>query len=258
MAKNNFLEEQRRRQKELVEARKAKLDPSAAAPVAEKEETVLTFEQKFQNFWYYNKWFVLIGIFLVIMLSITISQCATREKFDYQIVLYSYDTYMPAETEVLKRELAAFGEDLNGDGEVKVQIIDCSFGKDETADSKGAKRQKLTALLASNDDALIFIVEEESFKFLEDAYPGFFVDLELDSKEGRAQKLSQQFYNKVNTSEEYKELNEILEDDEKRFELPQGLMVARRVADKNTLIGQSKDIEEKIAAADKFIEKIAG
>lgn len=258
MAKNNFLEEQRRRQKEMVEARKAKLDPTAAVKAAPKEEITLTASQKLQNFWYYNKWFLLIGVFLIIMLTITISQCASRENFDYQIVLFSYDTYMPAETEVIKRELSEYGEDLNGDGEVKVQIIDCSYGKDETADSKGAKRQKLTALLASNDDALVFIVEEDSFKFLEEAYPGFFVDLGLDSKEGRAQALPKDFYDKVNNSDEYNELNEILDDDEKSFELPAGLMVARRIADESTIIGQSKGIEEKIAAADKFIEKIAG
>lgn len=53
------------------------------------------FGKKLDNFWYYNKWKVIVGLFIVFALVICIVQCSSRETYDVKMVyagkLASYD-----------------------------------------------------------------------------------------------------------------------------------------------------------------------
>ena len=246
MSSNNFLEEQRKRQRELVAARKARQNPDAVLPVTDTapEKVELTFSQKMVNFWFYNKWFVLGGLFLALTLGIAVHQCATREKFDTEVVLLTYESYTGGQLDAIERQLEQYGVDINGDGEVNVQIIDCSYTENESIDLQNAKRQKLTANLASNENALLFLTSEETFKYLEDSYGTFFVDLNLPDNDGKSIVLPESFYTAVDA------------ESENGFTLPRGLRIARRRADQSTVIGNAKGIEEKIAAVDEMLGNI--
>ena len=241
----NFLEQEKKRQRELREARMARQNPEAVKKETA-EDKPLTFTERVENFWYYHKWAVIITAFLIVTFSVAVKQCADREKFDTEFVLFSYNTFTGAEMDAIEDEYEKYAEDLNGDGEVHVQLIDCSYSDKELSDQQNAKRDKLTAILASNKNALVFIVDDETFDFLENAYPGFFVNIGLSEKEGRAEPLPQKFYDAVNSKQP------------EGFTLPEGLYLVRRIADETTIIGRSKGIEEKIAAADKVINNIAG
>lgn len=241
----SFFEEQRKRQAELVEARRKK-QSGEIADAETQAPAVLTFSEKWENFWYYYKWHTIIAVFLAVTLIIATAQCAEREKFDSEFVLFSYNTFTAAEMDAIEAGIEKHYPDLNGDGEVNVQLIDCSYSDKELSDQQSAKKQKLTAVLASHNDALVFIVDDESFKFLEESHKGFFVNIGLSQKEGRAEPLPESFY---------KAVNETLPEG---FSLPKGLYLTRRIADETTLIGQSDGIEEKVAAADKAIKDIAG
>ena len=54
--------------------------------------------------------------------------------------------------EIIKTYTLAVHGDINGDGEVNVQIIDCAYGNNELLDQQNAKRTKLTAVIASNSN----------------------------------------------------------------------------------------------------------
>lgn len=247
MAGNDFLEEQRRRQRELVAARRARQNPELAPKVAPVEPLVpKTFGDKVKNFWFHYKYFVLAGVFLATVLSVAITQCATREKFDTEVVLFTYNSYTAGQIDAMEVELEKYAEDLDGDGEVNVQIIDCAFGKNELADQQNAKRTKLTAIIASDSKAMLYITDASSYEYLNTLFKGgFFVDLKLPGGNGDTLALGDWFCEPVNAESEV------------GFKLPDGLQISRRVAGENTVIGQDKDAKAYAEAADKMLALMA-
>ncbi len=246
LSSRDFLEEQRRRQRELVKAKLARQNPETAEPESAAAPTAKTLGQKVKNFWFYHKIKVFTAVFLVAVLAVGIQQCARRESFDSEVVLYSYYSYTSSQLDALEAQLELYGQDLNGDGEVNIQIIDCSFGESEPYEQQNAKNTKLTAVLASNDNALLFITDGESFDKLNTQFESteFFVNLSLPENQGKSLLLPKSFYDGVNAQTS-------------GLALPDGLRISRRIADQSTLIGQSENIEEKISAASKIIEKLA-
>lgn len=246
VAGNDFLEEQRRRQRDLVAARRARQNPESAPTPAPVEPLVpLTLGGKIKNFWFYYKYFVLAGLFLATVLTVAISQCASREKFDTEVVLFTYNTYTAVQLDALEIELEKYAEDLNGDGEVNVQIIDCAYGNNELLDQQNAKRTKLTAVIASNSNAMLYITDAKSFEYLDTLFEdGFFVDLELPNNNGKSLAFNKAFYDSVNSKSEV------------GFKLPEGLQISRRVAGENTVVGQDKNAKAQIEAADKMLKSM--
>ena len=247
MAGKDFIEEQRRRQRELVAARKAKQNPDSVVPepVPVGPAPKKTFSERIKNFWFYYKWFVAGGLFIALTLGIAIHQCASRESYDAEVVLLSYEAYTGGQLDAIERQLEKYAVDFNGDGEVNVQIIDCAYNEKEALDLQNAKRQKLTAVLAANDNALLFLTSEETFQYLESLYEGgFLVDMDLPDDDGKSIVLPESFYEAIDA------------ESENGFVMPRGLRISRRRADEGTVVGQSKGIEEKIKAADKTLENI--
>ena len=245
MAGKDFLEEQRRRQRELVAARAARQNPEAA-PVVVREEKTMSASEKVSNFWFYNKYFVLGALLLAVMLFIGIKQCADREKFDTEVVLYTYTTYTSDQIDAIEEELEKYGVDIHGDGVVNYQIIDCSYDKKNTGfDHKNAKGSKLTANITSNKKAILFITDAETFKQLTDRYAEndieFFVDCKLPADGGKSLPLSEDFYKNVNAKSTA------------GIKLPEGLKISQRITGKNLTIGEA---EKQTAAARELFSKM--
>jgi hypothetical protein len=246
MAGKDFLEEQRRRQRELVAARTARQNPDAAPAPVKVEEAPKTFGERMQNFWFYNKYFVLAAVFLAVLLVIAVRQCADRESFDTEIVLFTYHSYAPDQITAIEEELEKYGVDINGDGKVNIQILDCAYDKKTTVfDQKNAKGSKLVANITSNEKAVLFITDAETHEHLEKTYAtneiDFFVDLGLPADGGCSVMLGDDFYSSVEAK------------DTLGLKLPKGLRISRRIAGKNTLIGSA---EKQVAAAEKMLSNI--
>ncbi len=245
MAGRDFLEEQRRRQRELIAVKTRRQNPEAAAPVeTAAPEAPLTFNGKLKNFWFYYKYYLLAGLFLAFTLTVGITQCVTREKFDSQVVLFTYHTYTTSQMDAIEVELEKYGTDLNNDGAVNIQIIDCAYGENELFDQTQAKATKLTATIASNQDALLFITDDETFEYLNNLFDtAFFDNLGLSADDGRSVYFDEEFYNSVNAAAE-------------GFLLPEGLKISRRVAGENTVIAQKGDLSAQLDAASALLEKL--
>ena len=57
-------------------------------------------------------------------------------------------------------------EDVNGDGEVNVQVINCSVSNESgDVQYRNAQLQKLQAMIASEYKAMLFITDNESIEF---------------------------------------------------------------------------------------------
>lgn len=117
---------------EKLEARDIRITPQGGAKV-EKQHGKLY--QWFDNFWYHHKWKVIVIALLLVVLTVCVVQCATRDdKKDATLVLAG--PYGFANDETGYRQLLAclttlLPEDYDGDGSKKIQMVHYSFYSDE-------------------------------------------------------------------------------------------------------------------------------
>ena len=57
------------------------------------EKERMTPIQWLKNYWYYYKWYVIAGVFVIIVLAILLTQSLTVEKYDLT-VLWTSNTYI--------------------------------------------------------------------------------------------------------------------------------------------------------------------
>lgn len=110
-----------------------------------------------ENFWYHHKVGVLIGGFALIALTILIVNTVTRERPDYRAVLVTENALFPEGVTHLEQVLAEYGEDVNGDGEVIVQVNHLILGGNAYATSD-ANTQALQLQLLTGD-TLLYLFE---------------------------------------------------------------------------------------------------
>ena len=108
------------------------IDPKDIAP---RREHKYTRRERWSNWWDYNlKWVIGIGIVVAYVAYSFIGQYFFTTHPDYNIAVVS-PSYLPeSTTAALQETLAAYGEDLNGDGKVvvKVNVYTIQFSGDDT------------------------------------------------------------------------------------------------------------------------------
>lgn len=142
----------------------------------------MTFKEKLQNYWYYYKVHTLVGLACALIFAVLISQCASNETYDYSVTLYMAKPIPESVREVMAEELAKFGTDQNGDGEVTVEILDCSYGdNDNIRMNQIAKMQARLTM----PESVLFLTDETCYRSLDEM--DLFDTLEiLPDKDGRA------------------------------------------------------------------------
>lgn len=124
--------------------------------VQPEEKRELTPQEKRKNWWHYHKWHVVTGAVLLAIPCSIVWNALHQIKPDYQIA-YVGENALPDDTvTALETELAALGEDLNGDGRVVVRLA-------QYASSSGAE---VGAAAAAEVRLMADIMERESYFFL--------------------------------------------------------------------------------------------
>lgn len=123
-------------------------------------------KSRMSNFWYYYKWYFLIGIVVAAVIAFSVGQCASNVQPDYLVLM---STVNPAEAQyegALQTQLTRYGEDINHDGKVTVEIMDASYnatnGDPQVVEANMAK---LVAQLSSND-CILLITDATQFSML--------------------------------------------------------------------------------------------
>ena len=145
-----------------------------------------------ENFWYHHKIGVLIGGFAIIALAIVITQSVTRERPDYSAVLVTETGLLPEEVDYLEGVLAKYGEDINGDGEVIVQINSLFLGGDVYA-NQSTNAQALQIQLITGDTLLYLydpVYEDRLTKVGKDGAYCLLDELTMDAEGVSEDKLS--------------------------------------------------------------------
>lgn len=134
------------------------------------EKRPLTPKERRANWWHYHKWHVLAGVVLLALAAdLGWSILRSRQNLpDYQIA-YVGDYSLPEDTTAaLEAALAAFGEDVNGDGQVIVRLVSYPLleesGSEEDAMYAAASSTRLMADLEVGESAFFLLEDPEGFQ----------------------------------------------------------------------------------------------
>lgn len=81
-------------------------------------------KKKWDNFWYYYKYHVLAGAFVLFCVIVFVKDMMAKVDYDYCISVIGNYPVQEEDTQALQDWFEEHAEDLNGDGEVHVQIAD--------------------------------------------------------------------------------------------------------------------------------------
>ena len=119
-------------------------------------------KKKWSNFWYYHKWHVIV-LAIAAALAAYVAHDAFRPRPDYEIGLITSSSYPDEAVSLLEDEIEKYGEDLNGDGRVLVQINTYPFVPGDTSQLATASTVKLQADLSAGE-SMLFLTDAESFE----------------------------------------------------------------------------------------------
>lgn len=233
--KNDILEEQRRARQQFLELKK--MQKGEMAPEPKPSEVALepkTLGEKAKNYWYHFKWHTIAAIFMAVVISVLTVQCVNREKYDFKIVYFGYNSVLDTQLEKAEEYFEGYASDIDGDGKVNIMIVNCSFTENSNASYANTMLTKLQSMIAAGDDTIMYIVDEKAEKYLSDiATEGFFEQEPIP--------LSKKFYQDTKDS---------------RFgTLPEGLKIGnRRVS--GTMLEKNKKAKAIFEECQKVLQKL--
>lgn len=213
----------------------------------EKASRPKNFKEWLENFWYHYKYHTIVVAVAFVAISVSLVQCAMRTPYDYQVVLGVCSAEMaPEQIEGIEKEIAKYCKDQNGDGEVLVNLIDCTFNEQKSSyQTITAKRQKIQSILMNEQDILVYIMDKKCFSWLDSAREeGFMEPLGLSEENSK-------YFNLTDTNF-YKNAKTGIVDG---LIWPEEIVVSRRIV-KGTFIEKNKGIEKSLEKADELVKKI--
>ena len=129
-----------------------------------------TFGKKLENFWFYHKWHLLAGLLIVCMLVVAVRSCMKKESIDMYVLYMVNGAYSTRATEDLALKLEQYIDDIDGDGEKRVQVISITFSDvlARTDQTQDATLAKMVGQISSGP-ALFYIFDDENYQALKEA-----------------------------------------------------------------------------------------
>ena len=202
-------------------------------------------KQWLENFWYHNKIKFFAVVFTLVLFTVSIAQCARATNYDYKIVVYLNNTALnDGQLESVRNFFAKYGQDLNGDGQVNVGTINCTYYKGGDPNYAISVKQKLTITAMGDPKAILYVTDKDSFadvdKVKEDV-GGFFLNKNLGEQNGKA-------YSLENT-EVYAYFY-----DNPAIQI-NGLYLSERIVS-GTVIEEDKKIDKYVSSSETMLENI--
>lgn len=161
---SDTIRQQRKAREEFLELKRMQSGEIEVPPPPSAESIVpKTFKEKFKNFWFYNRFAILGVLFVAVVLTVGIVQCASRIDYDISIVLYISNPIDDGKTERMAEYFEKYCEDVNGDGKVNVEILNCSYAANGNPQMNQAIDTKVQATIVSEPEAMLFIVDDTTF-----------------------------------------------------------------------------------------------
>ena len=195
-------------------------------------------KKKIDNFFYYYKFHVLIGAFILIFLIIFIKDMVTKIDYDYSVAFLGNYGMSSDDSLALQQWFEEHGEDLNGDGEVHVQISDysCPGDGEEGYDPQVfAAMQTRFIVDVQEGTSMIYFLNQEKYEAYKDQ--GIFPENVED-------------YVQIEDCKGYQEAGS-----------PQSasdFMVALRILDEESGLSEKEEIQSYYAANERLLEEFIG
>ena len=144
--------------------------------------TPTTASEKRENWWFYHKIHVIVGVIIAACVACFVWSLVTKENPDYSIALMT-EYVVPGDLQTdIEEHLERYGEDLNGDGKVIVSLQYYHFMSDAKTDYEAAEQQSAFvkfAADASAADSMMFIYDDATYVFLDqNDMEGFFAPVD--------------------------------------------------------------------------------
>ncbi len=149
--------------------------PSARYQVLIKPEDIqpdapppeLTPQQKRENFWFYHKWHLVLGLAVCAILFSLVWEIVTQVKPDYTIGLIGTRGLPAGIGELLSEQLTPYFDDRNGDGKVTVNVMEYAIAVGDAVDSADPNAQiaGFTRLVGDLEtgDSMLFITDDVQY-----------------------------------------------------------------------------------------------
>ena len=120
-----------------------------------KEET----RKKIDNFWYYYKIHVLVVVFILFVASVFIKDIVTKVDYDYSVAFVTEEMMTNEEISSIQSVFEREAEDLNGDGEIHVEVQKYTIPQGDSADPQlvAAGQTKLTVDIQEGTSMIFFL-----------------------------------------------------------------------------------------------------
>lgn len=231
---SDTLKQRRLAQQEFLRLKKMQKGEISAGPKPSEVAAPLSFNDKLKNIWYHDKLAISIIAIIIIAISLLCVQCATKTVYDATVVVFTHSITGDPNCSKMGEYLKEFCPDMNEDGEVNINVINCSNNPDDKGDFSYTNRSKAQSLLASDAGALLFITDEDSYKYL----MGLSKDISLF--EGEPYKFNEDFY-------------EFCVDESGFFDTPENLQISCRTI-KGTAIENNKNVDKYYAQAQAILK----
>ena len=120
-----------------------------------KEET----RKKIDNFWYYYKIHVLVVVFILFVAGVFIKDIVTKVDNDYSVAFVTEEMMTDEEISSIQSVLEKEAEDLNGDGEIHVEVQNYTIPQGDSANPQlvAAGQTKLTVDIQDGTSMIFFL-----------------------------------------------------------------------------------------------------
>ena len=120
-----------------------------------KEET----RKKIDNFWYYYKIHVLVVVFILFVAGVFIKDIVTKVDYDYSVAFVTEEMMTNEEISSIQSVFEREAEDLNGDGEIHVEVQNYTIPQGDSAYPQlvAAGQTKLTVDIQDGTSMIFFL-----------------------------------------------------------------------------------------------------
>lgn len=153
--KKNHSRELNDRKIELMKLKQGIIESSDIVKEEEKTAYKESFGEKISNIWFRNKWLIVFAVFVVFAFSYIIYDQVSKTKPDLTVLVLSSNYNLYYRTEELEDFLAQYCDDLNGDGEVYVQVYNISTDYSDTSMATSGQAQLMSQLQSGENIILI-------------------------------------------------------------------------------------------------------
>lgn len=159
---NKRREYEKRLQEERLELIKLKNGDITDSEIIKEEHDInppLHGIERVKNFWWHNKYIILLAAFFIIVFGYITYDTLTRTKPDMRIIL-TCNNGLINRTEELEDMFEEYCEDLNDDGEVYVQVIEAPITSNTTDYTTTGKYQSVIQANLQTAEVIFFVSDK--------------------------------------------------------------------------------------------------